>query len=113
MGAVMRFGFVAVVAAGLTGCAGSEMHSTVMERSGDVHVFEGDRPDHDYKFYVKNVADIGFDGDNAADRKVLIDKYLAGECRSTKIVQETYLSLGKWATGSPKGQWIVRVRCER
>ncbi|MFZ2869843.1 hypothetical protein [Zavarzinia sp.] len=104
---------ILVAAIGLTGCAGTEMGATVMERSGDMHVFEADGPDHDYKFYIKNIADVGFDGDRAADRHLLMQKYLAGECRGVTIVREDYLRLGRWLTGSPKGQWIERVKCER
>jgi hypothetical protein len=76
---------------------------------GDMNVVEPDRPDHDYKFYIKNVADIGADYDRAEDRLRVIRGHLEGKCDDIHIVDQQFLDFGTYTTGARRG--TVRVRC--
>ena len=78
---------------------------------GDMNVVEADHPDHDYKFYIKNVADIGADYDDAEDRLRVIRGHLQGKCDDTNIVDEQSLDFGTYASGARRGTYIVRVKC--
>lgn len=101
--------FLAATVPFLSGC-GSSAH---WEAYGDMQVFEAESSDYDYKVYIRNVSDIGINADIKEDREKLIKSSLAGECKSINIIDEKFLPLGSYASGSPRGKYIVSVKCNR
>jgi hypothetical protein len=102
---MIRIALVAITVA-LTGCASMAL------RYGDLHINPSPVPGAVYRVDMLNVADLGFDGDNPADRQRYALQLLTSEsCVHPVMVDEQKLQLGYWPFGTPRISYVSDWRC--
>lgn len=101
------------VLAMLSGCAGSNTYSRMLEGGGLFRVDEPTGPDHDYRVVMKRGRDFGLDTADPRDRLQLVQSYLGERCQGIRVIRETYLPTGTTAFGIETGQWTMHIACGR
>lgn len=96
----------------MAGC-GHGYLSIAMQRAGELRIDAPDRPDHDYKFYVENLADVGVDYERSADRRQLVRSSLGAACQDIVVVDELFLPRGTYVGGARAGAYVMRIKCVR
>jgi hypothetical protein len=109
---MVRTALLGLILVQVAGC-GHGMMSTAMRNYGELRIDAPDRPDHDYKFYIENVADLGVDYERFADRQSLVRASLGRECQDINVVDEVFLSRGNYLSGGRRGSYVMRIKCVR
>ena len=111
----MKKALMAVVIAALgfvlVGCPGTYDYYRVMERNGMIRFDPPDDNSYDYKVFVKNEHDPGWNGDIRADREKAIRQLLKGTCANIKVIDENPLHIGKYIDGRDAITYVMKVKC--
>jgi hypothetical protein len=95
----------------LTGCAGTRIHTSMMENGGALRVDKSDTSDYDYKITMRNSIDFGMDLDLKEDRDTQVKLLLSDGCKTITTVSETYFDQGKYPFGNRRGTYTIKVKC--
>jgi hypothetical protein len=101
----------AIVAAGLSGCAGTDTQIRMLEQSNAVRVEPATTPDANYIVSVRNLIDIGYDLDDKATRDDLALRMLRTQCPGGQIAGETAIDTGTYGLGRASRTYAIKVRC--
>lgn len=80
---------------------------------GTVRVDLADSPSYDYKVFIENRIDVGWDGGNKEDRLKTVQLMFGERCRDVKVLEETPIEKGTYLTGKPAVTWVMKVKCDR
>lgn len=108
-----RLPILAPVLAVLVGCAGTPAGVMALMQSGDLRVEMPDGGGYDYRVSLKNGRDIGYDGDNLADRIKVVRIALANECKDVSIADETVIKGIVTPFGFAQMIYVMKVKCLR
>lgn len=94
----------------LSSCQGQ---MRILEAGGNIRVEPSTIAGSDYAVHLRNVVDFGYDPDDKANRDKFALTYLKNQCPTAKIVNETTIETGTYATGRPSRVYTVYVKCVR
>jgi hypothetical protein len=97
----------------LSSCAGTQMHLRMLERDGTIRVDHADNSNFDYKVYIKNTTDIGWNGDDQKDRVKYVNMMFHKRCANLEIIEEKSIETGTYAFNRPAVTWVMSVKCQK
>ncbi len=97
----------------LGGCAGTQAQVKTLEHNGTIRLETSEDPAFNYKLYVKNYHEIGWEGDNKSDRLETAQLLLVHECKTIQVVDESFVRTGTYGTGREAGLWVMKIKCEK
>jgi hypothetical protein len=97
----------------LTGCAGTQSHLRLLESDGTIRADVSDDPSYDYKIFIRNTKDIGWNGNDESDRISAAKLMFEDSCKSVQVIDQTPLKTGKYLFGDDAITWIMKVKCIR
>lgn len=103
--------FCALLALG--GCAGTQSHIAILEREGTIRTDISDDPAYDYKVFIRNNIDFGWDGGNVEDRLKTVNLMFEDTCNSVKVINQEPIKTGSTVFGHDMVTWVMKVRCLR
>lgn len=92
-------------------CAGTLTHVHMLQDGGAIRAEDVTGEDYQYKIFIKNTSDFGWNGDRAEDRKKAVELLLKSKCKETKIIEDLPIQTGTYAFGRPAITWISKVKC--
>lgn len=95
----------------VSGCAGTPTHVRMLEAGGAVRSEPSTEPGYDFKVWIQNTRDFGWDGGNREDRQKTVNAKFEENCKSTQIVEESSIPNGTYALGKPAMTWVMKVKC--
>lgn len=105
---------VAVITAALAGCAGSQAYHRGHEEAGILRLETCEAQPCDYKVYVQNDWDVGWDGEVPADRISAIKALLSPNCDRLQLVDEAIIERGPAPLGSRmRRTYVMKVKCPK
>ncbi|MAZ75868.1 MAG: hypothetical protein CMH31_01040 [Micavibrio sp.] len=107
----MKILFIILIAFIVQGC--SNYRVIDMQQKNYLQFKPSEKQSVDYEFIIKNVFDVGFDGDLQSDRENLIFQVLSAECSNgVVVVNEKSIQSGTWLTGKPIRNYYSDVNCK-
>ena len=97
----------------LSACAGTPKHLHMLEDGGTIKMETADDSTYDYKVYIKNTVDFGWDGDDRTDREKYIALLMKDKCKSYQVLGETPFRTGTYAISKPAITWVIKIKCEK
>jgi hypothetical protein len=107
----LLLGFVSIMV--ITGCAGTQAHLRVLESGGTIRTDIADNPSYDYKVFIENRIDIGWNGGSKEDRLKTVQLMFGEQCRNVTVLDEVPINKGTYLTGKPATTWVMKVKCDR
>lgn len=104
---------VAITLVFLCGCAGTQSHLRILESGGDIRTDIANDDSYDYKVFIKNTVDFGWDGGNEKDRIKAVNLMFKDSCKQTQIVDQIPIRKGEYLTGKEAVTWVMKVKCVR
>ncbi len=101
----------AIVAVGLTGCAGTDAQIRMLEQDNAVRVEPATTADANYVVSVRNLVDIDYNLDDKPTREDLALRMLRTQCPDGRIAGETVIDTGTYLLGRPARTYAIRVKC--
>lgn len=95
----------------LYGCAGTHSHLRILESSGDIRTDISDADTYDYKVFIKNTVDFGWDGGNEQDRLKAVNLMFKKTCKKTQVIDQIPIKKGEYLTGKEAVTWVMKVKC--
>ena len=95
----------------VTGCAGTQTHLRILESGGAIRTDISDDDSYDYKVFIKNTIDFGWDGGREADRIMAVNLMFKNTCRKIEIVDQIPIRKGEYLFGKEAVTWVMKVKC--
>lgn len=95
----------------LFGCAGTQSHLRILETDGTIRTDISDDASYDYKVFIENRIDFGWDGDNAEDRLRTVNLMFNDTCKDVKVLDQIPIKKGKYLVGRESVVWVMKVKC--
>ncbi|MFL7015459.1 hypothetical protein AB6D16_009185 [Vibrio cyclitrophicus] len=105
--------YIIVMLTLLMGCAGSQTHLRILESGGDIRTELSDTDEYDYKVYIKNTIDFGWDGGDEKDWLNAVQMMFKDSCRSVDVLEQTPIHRGEYGIGKEAITWVMKVKCTR
>jgi hypothetical protein len=96
----------------LGGCISTPMRAKILLNDGSLIIDEIKGENYQYRAYVKNTMDIGWNGDDPVDRKRVVQEALKDKCLNFQILDDRPLQTGSYLLGRPANTWIMRIKCD-
>ena len=97
----------------ICGCAGSRAYLSGLENQGIIRTDIADDESYDYKVFIRNLRDIGWDGGNKQDRINAVNLMFKDSCNQVEIVGEIPIKTGRGLTGRELITYLMKVKCIR
>lgn len=94
----------------LSGC-GTTTHLKVLNAGGVIREEPSNETDYDYKVYIRNASDFGWNGDVRKDREKAIAMLFKDRCVRAEILEEAPLQTGTVRINQPAITWIMKIKC--
>ena len=107
----IKYLFFSVFVICFCGCAGTQSHLGALGSDGTIGVDITDNDSYDYKVLIKNRMDFGWDGGNREDRLKTVNLMFQDSCREVKVIDETAIKIGQYATGKEAITWVMKIKC--
>lgn len=95
----------------ISSCAGTPTHLKMLKDSGSVRVENVLNEEYNYKVFIKNTTDFGWDGGLRSDREKAINLTFKDICEKTDILDEVSIQTGTYAFAKPALTWIMKIKC--
>lgn len=66
---------------------------------------------YDYKVYIKNTTDFGWNGDRRVDREKVVNSLFEDRCNKIEILEDLPLQTGTYPINRPAITWIMKIKC--
>ncbi|MBL7544503.1 MAG: hypothetical protein JNL11_11865 [Bdellovibrionaceae bacterium] len=100
--------FIIMVAA-----CGTTSHLKILRSSGAFREEPSMEIGYDFKLFVKNTTDFGWNGDNREDREKVANFNFENRCKKIEIIEENPLQTGTYALNRPAITWIMKIKCKK
>lgn len=97
----------------MSSCAGTTTHLKMLEDSGSVRIESVLNEEYNYKVFIKNTTDFGWDGGLRSDREKAINLIFKEKCEKTDILDEASIQTGTYAFSKPALTWIMKIKCAK
>lgn len=94
-------------------CAGTLTHVHMLEDGGAIRTEEIVGQSYQYKVFIKNTQDFGWNGDRREDREKAVHLLYDDKCSKIEILEEAPLQTGTYPINRPAITWIMKIRCEK
>lgn len=94
----------------LTGC-GTTTHLKMLRNGGVFREEISSEAGYDYKVFIRNTSDFGWDGDRREDREKAVHLMFADRCKKTEILEDLPLQTGTYPINRPAITWIMKIKC--
>lgn len=93
----------------LNSCASTRLR--MLENSGAIRTDFSKDPEYDYIVIMEGVTQMGWNGNNEADRKNILTSMFGDRCKQLKIGDEVAVSSGSEQNGKKIPTWAMKVKC--
>lgn len=94
----------------LTSC-GTTMHLKLLYNTGIFREEKSTEAGYDYKVFIRNSNDFGWNGDVRGDREKAVKLIFEERCKSLKVIDEHPLQTGTYPINRPAITWIMQIKC--
>ncbi len=102
--------FALILSMLLAGC-GTTSHLKILRSSGAFREEPSTEIGYDFKMFIKNTTDIGWNGDNREDREKVVNFVFENRCKKSEILEDLPLQTGTYALNRPAITWIMKIKC--
>lgn len=94
-------------------CAGTLTHVHMLEHGGAIRTESVANEEYQYKVFIKNTRDFGWNGDVKEDREKAINLMFADRCKKVEILEDLPLQTGTYPINRPAITWIMKIKCDK
>lgn len=94
----------------VTAC-GTTTHLKILRDGGVFREEVSSEESYDYKVFIRNTTDFGWNGDRREDREKAIKLMFENRCKKTEILEEAPIQTGTYAFSRPAITWIMKIKC--
>jgi hypothetical protein len=94
----------------LTSC-GTTTHLKILRNGGVFKEEISSEAGYDYKVFIRNASDFGWNGDEKEDREKAVNFMFADRCKKVEILEELPLQTGTYPINKPAITWIMKIKC--
>jgi hypothetical protein len=92
---------------------GTTAHLKILRSGGVFREEVSSETGYDYKVFIRNASDFGWNGDRREDREKAINLMFEDRCKKTEIVEDLPLQTGTYPINRPAITWIMKIKCEK